>query len=135
LVVSDIFGAVVKDVVATAPTVCNVVVSGDATAVGTADRSVPGHAWVDRAESGATSEVAVAATTTDSPAFWLYSSGTTGRPKGVMHRHGNLPATYETYATEVLHVGPGDRFLSVAKLFFAYGLGNSLTFPFAAGAT
>jgi acyl-coenzyme A synthetase/AMP-(fatty) acid ligase len=52
-----------------------------------------------------------------------------------MHVHGNLPATADTYARHVLDIQPDDRFLSVAKLFFAYGLGNSLTFPFAAGAT
>jgi benzoate-CoA ligase len=71
----------------------------------------------------------------DDPALWLYSSGTTGTPKGVMHVHGSLRATYDSYATQVLHVGEGDRVLSVAKLFFAFGLGNSLTFPFGAGAT
>jgi benzoate-CoA ligase family protein len=81
------------------------------------------------------SEAALASTTVDSPAFWLYSSGTTGLPKGVMHCHGSMEATYETYARGVLEVTPNDRFLSVAKLFFAYGLGNSLTFPFGAGAT
>jgi benzoate-CoA ligase len=77
----------------------------------------------------------IAPTTADFPAFWLYSSGTTGTPKGVMHVHRNMQATYDTYAAQVLKVDRGDRFLSVAKLFFAYGLGNSLTFPFAAGAT
>jgi benzoate-CoA ligase family protein len=82
-----------------------------------------------------TTEAPIASTTADTAAFWLYSSGTTGLPKGVMHHHASMEATYETYARKVLHVEPNDRFLSVAKLFFAYGLGNSLTFPFGAGAT
>ncbi len=71
----------------------------------------------------------------DSPGFWLYTSGTTGSPKGAMHRHGSLRATAETYARSVLGVADTDRFYSVAKLFFAFGLGNSLTFPLFAGAT
>lgn len=104
---------------------------------GTPDRDAPtGVAVHDAASFAATAEApAVAATTRDSQAFWLYSSGTTGTPKGVMHTHGNLQATADTYADQVLRVTPDDRFLSVAKLFFAYGLGNSLTFPFSVGAT
>jgi benzoate-CoA ligase family protein len=88
----------------------------------------PWSGYDDRAEAP------VAPTREDSPAFWLYSSGTTGVPKGVMHRHGSPRATADTYARSVLGLGPDDRTLSVAKLFFAYGLGNSLTFPLAVGA-
>jgi benzoate-CoA ligase family protein len=73
-------------------------------------------------------------TTADSPAFWLYTSGTTGRPKAAMHRHGAIPVVCESYGTQVLGVQPGDRCLSSAKAFFAYGLGNSVLFPLAAGA-
>jgi benzoate-CoA ligase family protein len=71
----------------------------------------------------------------DSPGFWLYTSGTTGTPKAAMHRHGSIARVCETYAHQVLGITPEDRCYSVAKLFFAYGLGNSLLFPFSAGAT
>jgi benzoate-CoA ligase family protein len=73
-------------------------------------------------------------TVADSPAFWLYTSGTTGTPKAAMHRHGSLRDTAETYARDVLAIGPDDVTFSVAKFFFAYGLGNTLTFPFSVGA-
>jgi benzoate-CoA ligase family protein len=73
-------------------------------------------------------------TTADSPAFWLYTSGTTGAPKAAMHRHGAISVVCESYAAQVLGIRPGDRCLSAAKAFFAYGLGNSLLFPLAAGA-
>jgi len=71
----------------------------------------------------------------DEPAFWLYSSGSTGMPKGVRHLHSNLAATAETYAKQVLGIREDDVGLSAAKLFFAYGLGNALTFPMSVGAT
>jgi benzoate-CoA ligase family protein len=74
-------------------------------------------------------------TTADSPAFWLYTSGTTGTPKGAMHRHGAIQVVCETYGTQVLGITPNDRCLSAAKAFFAYGLGNSLLFPLSVGAT
>jgi len=70
----------------------------------------------------------------DEVAFWLYSSGSTGAPKGVRHLHSNLRATSDTYGEQVLQIAPDDLMFSVAKLFFAYGLGNSMTFPMAAGA-
>ena len=70
-----------------------------------------------------------AADRTPTPAFWLYTSGTTGLPKGAMHRHGSIPVVCETYGAQVLGIRPDDRCLSAAKAFFAYGLGNSVLFP------
>jgi benzoate-CoA ligase family protein len=106
----------------------NAVVIGDPVAAG----GLPVHGWATFTER---TEAPVAPTGPDSPAFWLYSSGTTGSPKGVMHRHGSLQATADTYARSILEIEPEDRCLSVAKLFFAYGLGNSLTFPLSVGAS
>jgi benzoate-CoA ligase len=76
-----------------------------------------------------------AATHPDEPCFWLYSSGSTGRPKGAVHVHSSLVQTAELYAVPVLGIAESDVVYSVAKLFFAYGLGNALTFPMAVGAT
>ncbi|MEU5990187.1 benzoate-CoA ligase family protein [Spirillospora sp. NPDC047418] len=74
-------------------------------------------------------------TSADSSALWLYTSGTTGKPKGAMHRHANIRHVVETYGRQVLGITPEDRCYSVAKLFFAYGIGNSLFFPLSVGAT
>ena len=71
----------------------------------------------------------------DDTAFWLYSSGSTGRPKGVLHRHDAPMATASLFADKVLGLKCDDVVYSAAKLFFAYGLGNGLTFPIHAGAT
>jgi benzoate-CoA ligase family protein len=79
-------------------------------------------------------EAPVAPTDSSTVGFWLYTSGTTGSPKGAIHRHGDLKATSDTYARSVLGIGHDDLCYSVPKLFFAYGLGNALTFPLAAGA-
>jgi benzoate-CoA ligase len=81
----------------------------------------------DRAEA--------APTTADDMCFWLYSSGSTGAPKGTVHVHGSLRRTAELYAVPVLGIREDDVVYSAAKLFFAYGLGNALTFPMAVGAT
>jgi benzoate-CoA ligase len=76
-----------------------------------------------------------AATAADDPAFWLYSSGSTGRPKGTVHSQANPWWTCELYGKGVLGLRESDVCFSAAKLFFAYGLGNALTFPMSVGAT
>ncbi|MWL87073.1 benzoate-CoA ligase family protein [Cupriavidus sp. SW-Y-13] len=86
------------------------------------------------ADTAAPLEHAVA-TGPDDIAFWLYSSGSTGRPKGTVHTHGNLFHTADLYARQVLGIREDDVVFSAAKLFFAYGLGNALTFPMSVGAT
>jgi benzoate-CoA ligase len=76
-----------------------------------------------------------APTSADEPGFWLYSSGSTGRPKGTVHSHGNPYWTAELYGKRVLKLTEDDVCFSAAKLFFAYGLGNALSFPMSVGAT
>src|SRR5205085_247583 len=76
-----------------------------------------------------------AATRGDDPAFWLYSSGSTGKPKGTVHTHANAWWTAELYGKGVLGLSERDVCFSAAKLYFAYGLGNALTFPLAVGAS
>jgi benzoate-CoA ligase len=76
-----------------------------------------------------------AATGADDPGFWLYSSGSTGRPKGTVHSHANPYWTAELYGRRVLGLREDDVCYSAAKLFFAYGLGNALSFPLSVGAT
>jgi benzoate-CoA ligase family protein len=71
----------------------------------------------------------------DEMAFWMYSSGSTGRPKGVVHLQHDAAFTYETYGKQVLGIRENDIVFSPPKIFFAYGFGNSLTFPFAVGAS
>jgi benzoate-CoA ligase len=76
-----------------------------------------------------------AATSADDPGFWLYSSGSTGRPKGTVHSHANPYWTAELYGKRLLGLTEQDVCFSAAKLFFAYGLGNGLSFPMSVGAT
>jgi benzoate-CoA ligase len=71
----------------------------------------------------------------DAPAYWQYSSGSTGKPKGCVHLHHDLVVCAELFGKGILGIGPKDKCFSVAKLFFAYGLGNALIFPFSVGGT
>ena len=76
-----------------------------------------------------------APTSPDDAFFWLYSSGSTGKPKGTVHLQHDMLFCVETYAKQVLKIREDDICFSAAKLFFAYGLGNGMYFPFSAGAT
>ncbi len=95
----------------------------------------PQHLDVARLVERATPRTVAADTLGDDMAFWLYSSGSTGRPKAAVHTHANLYWTNVAYAQNVLALTPQDVVFSAAKLFFAYGLGNALTFPLCAGAS
>lgn len=84
---------------------------------------------------GCPEDFPVVETSCDDACFWLYSSGSTGAPKGTVHVHASLVQTAELYARPILGIAEGDVVFSAAKLFFAYGLGNALTFPLSVGAT
>jgi benzoate-CoA ligase family protein len=150
LAVSGPFAGLAREAVAVAPELRGVLLAGEvgpgadggAGRAGGADGfggdggQAGGPAWhaLDDLLAAATPDPTVYPTTADSPAFWLYTSGTTGTPKGAMHRHGSIPVVCETYAAQVLGITPEDRCLSAAKAFFAYGLGNSVLFPLSVGA-
>jgi 4-hydroxybenzoate-CoA ligase len=126
LFISEALLPVVKDMVGRMPDLDHVVVSG---------HDAHGYKKLSDELAGESDQFATVATHADEPAFWLYSSGSTGMPKGVRHLHANLAATADTYASQVLGIREDDVGLSAAKLFFAYGLGNALTFPMSVGAT
>jgi benzoate-CoA ligase len=90
---------------------------------------------LDELLASASSDLEAEPTSKDDAAFWLYSSGTTGFPKGAVHLQHDTVYCCEYYARGVLGITEADRTFSVAKLFFAYGLGNALTFPFYVGAS
>ncbi len=93
------------------------------------------HLSLDAELAASSVQFTTAATHPDETAFWLYSSGSTGAPKGTRHVHSSLMATAKLYGQGVLGIREDDVVFSVAKMFFAYGLGNSLSFPLAVGAT
>ena len=126
LFVSEASFAVVKDIVGRMNDLECVVVSG---------KNAFGHKLLSDELARESDAFNTAETHADEPAFWLYSSGSTGMPKGVRHLHSSPAATAETYAKQVLGIREDDVCFSAAKLFFAYGLGNALTFPMSVGAT
>ncbi|ONI84286.1 benzoate--CoA ligase [Actinosynnema sp. ALI-1.44] len=130
LSVSTEFAGVAQAALAAAPEVTDVLLDGEAPL--RTRRGVRVQQWLelDGELPGRPYE-----TWQDSPALWLYTSGTTGIPKAAMHRHASIRMVAEAYGKGVLDIRPDDRCLSVAKLFFAYGIGNSCFFPFAAGAS
>jgi benzoate-CoA ligase family protein len=128
LAVTPEFGDLAAEAAAAAPELRGIVASGE-----TAPATVRVHD-LEMVTSAAVPDEAVYPSTADYPAFWLYTSGTTGKPKAAMHRHGSVQVVCETYGVRVLGIQPDDRCLSAAKAFFAYGLGNSLLFPLSVGA-
>ncbi|HET7295673.1 MAG TPA: benzoate-CoA ligase family protein [Gemmatimonadales bacterium] len=95
----------------------------------------PGQLGYEELVAAERAELEPAATTRDDVAFWLYTSGTTGTPKAAVHLQHDMLVCCEGFGRHVLAIGPDDRTFSVAKLFFAYGLGNALYFPFHVGAS
>jgi benzoate-CoA ligase len=92
------------------------------------------HLAFEERVAAASSRLEAARTSRDEPAFWLYSSGSTGAPKGAVHLHHDMVVCAETYGRQVLGIRPSDVVFSAAKLFFAYGLGNTGYFPMSVGA-
>jgi benzoate-CoA ligase len=126
LIVSEALLPVFLPLVGKLPALEHVIVSG---------KAPHGHSHLQALMASAGTAFAPAATTADDACFWLYSSGSTGTPKGTVHIHSSLIQTAELYAKPVLGIREDDIVFSAAKLFFAYGLGNALTFPLAVGAT
>src|SRR6266511_3453576 len=95
----------------------------------------PGQQAFDRWIAQASPDLEPAPTSKDDAAFWLYSSGSTGFPKGTVHLQHDMVYCADLYASQILNIGPDDVTFSAAKLFFAYGLGNDLYFPLRVGAS
>lgn len=126
LVVSDALRPSFEPILNDQPHLRMVVVSGE---------GVAAHASFATLVDEASNELDAVPTEADDPGFWLYSSGSTGAPKGVVHRQSDLINTAVLYGVGVLGIREDDVVFSAAKLFFAYGLGNAMSFPLFVGAT
>jgi benzoate-CoA ligase family protein len=126
LVVSEELFPKFASVMGACPDLAHVVVSGN---------NGFGYPRFEALLEGAIHEHVTAPTVQDDICFWLYTSGSTGKPKAAVHTHADLKLTDELYGKPILGIKDSDVCYSVAKLFFAYGLGNALTFPLSAGAT
>jgi benzoate-CoA ligase len=126
LIVSEPLLPVFAPILDNQPFLKHVVVSGD---------SFSPHKRLSDLMASAGTDFATAPTRADDSCFWLYSSGSTGTPKGVVHVQTSMIRTAELYAQPILGIEESDVVFSAAKLFFAYGLGNALTFPLSVGAT
>jgi benzoate-CoA ligase len=100
-----------------------------------AGEAKPPYRRLDALLEAASDKLEPAPTTADDACFWLYSSGSTGAPKGTVHAQSSMIETAELYARPILGIREDDVVFSAAKLFFAYGLGNALSFPLSVGAT
>jgi benzoate-CoA ligase family protein len=131
------FTDAVGTALAASPEVEHVVLAGDPGEPGLhLPEHVLVHTWDELTAAGERAGLGeVAPTGDDDWALWLYTSGTTGLPKAAMHRHANIRHVCETYAAQVLAITRDDTTFSVAKMFFAYGIGNTVFFPLSVGAT
>jgi benzoate-CoA ligase family protein len=126
LIVSDALYPKFANVIAGCPDLKHVIVSG---------ADAHGHKRLSDLLAASSEVSFTAPTSRDDMSFWLYTSGSTGKPKGAVHVHADLKLTDDLYGGPFLGLTDNDVIYSVAKLFFAYGLGNALTFPMSAGAT
>jgi benzoate-CoA ligase len=131
LVVSEVLFPKFEKIIKDSPDLKHVIVSGD----NAPESSSKAHKRFDDLIKAAKPDAYTAPTTSDDIAFWLYTSGSTGKPKGAVHVHASLKLTADLYGTPVAGIKESDVCYSVAKLFFAYGLGNAMTFPLSIGAT